>query len=167
MTDQIAIGAVRTTHGIRGYLKVMSFSGETDHFFKLERITLKSKDSSRSFEVEAVKQNGNQLLMKLKGIDTPEQGKLYSRWEIWVPRELASSLEDNEFYHADLIGCKLMLKGESIGTVNSIMDGGGDELLEIKLNDGQMKLIPFNAVFIGPIDIEKKEIELLEGWILD
>jgi 16S rRNA processing protein RimM len=145
----------------------MSFSGETEHFFKLERIILKDKDLSRSFEVEEVKPNGDQLLMKLKGIDTPEEGKLYSRWEIWVPRELASPCEENEFYHADLIGCKLMMKGEVLGSVRSIMEGGGDDLLEIIMNDGETKIVPFNAVFIGPIDTDKKEIELLEGWILD
>lgn len=167
MSDQIAIGAVRTTHGVRGYLKVKSFSGDTEHFFKLNSITLKSKNSSRRFEVEDIKPNGDQLLMKLKGINTPEEGKLYSSWEIWVPREMGSSLDDNEFYHADLNGCKVVLKGEPIGVVNSIMEGGGTDLLEVKLKDSQMKFIPFNKVFIGPIDIEKREIELLEGWILD
>lgn len=166
MSDQIAIGAVRTTHGVRGYLKVKSFSGDTEHFFKLSFVLLKKNSSSRRFEIEEIKPNGDQLLMKLKGINTPEEGKLYSGWEIWVPREMGSSLDDNEFYHADLNGCKVMLKGESIGIVNSIMEGATD-LLEVKLNDDQMKFIPFNAVFIGPVDVEKKEIELLEGWILD
>lgn len=167
MSDQIAIGAVRTTHGVRGYLKVKSFSGETEHFFKLSSVTLKNKSSSRKFDIEDMKPNGDQLLMKLKGINTPEEGKLYSNWEIWVPREMGSSLDDNEFYHADLNGCEVILKGEAIGVVNSIIEGGGADLLEVKLKDDQMKFIPFNAVFIGPIDIEKRKIELLEGWILD
>ena len=167
MTEQIAIGTVRTTHGIRGYLKVRSFSGETDHFFKLESVVLKKGDSSRRFDVETVKPNGNQILMKLKGIETPEEGKLFSNWEIWVPREMGASLEENEYYHADLYGCHVVLEGKKIGVVRSIIEGGGGELLEVKMDDGESKMIPFTAVFIGSIDIEKKEIELLEGWILD
>ncbi len=167
MNDQIAIGAVRTTHGVRGYLKVRSFSGEVDHFFKLEKITLVKEGSSRNFEVETVKPNGDQLLMKLKGIDTPEQGKLYSNWEIWVPRELAAPLEDNEFYHADLIGCNLVLNSSKVGTVLSIIEGGNGELFEVEMEDSSRKLVPFNDVFIGSISVTEKEIELLEGWILD
>ncbi len=167
MTEQIAIGTVRTTHGVRGYLKVKSFSGETEHLFKLERVFLKKGNSSRSFEVEAVKPNGNQVLLKLKGIDTPEEGKLFSNWEIWVPREMGASLDEDEFYHADLYGCHLILEGRKVGVVRSIIEGGGGELLEIEMDNGENKMVPFSAVFIGPIDIEKKEIELLEGWILD
>lgn len=168
MTDQIAIGAVRTTHGVRGYLKVRSFSGELEHFYGLKEIVLKKGESSRRFDVEAIRPNGDQLLMKLGGIDTPEEGKLFANWEIWVPRECGSSLQENEFYHADLNGCRLMLDGAAIGTVRSLIEGGGGDLLEVTLAEqGESKLIPFHAEFIGPIDIEKKEIELLKGWILD
>ncbi len=167
MNDQIAIGSVRTTHGVRGYLKVRSFSGEYSHFFNLKSITLRKDSTDRKFEIESVKPNGNQILMKLKGIDTPEQGKLFSSWEIWVPREEAAPLDAGEFYHADLVGCHLFLSDKKVGTVVSVIEGGGGELLEVKTEDNTAKLIPFNKVFIGPIDIKEKKIELLEGWILD
>ena len=167
MKNQIAIGAVRTTHGVRGYLKVKSFSGETEHFFKLDTVVLIKGNATRTFEVEAVKPNGDQVLLKLKGLDNPEDGKMYSGWEIWVPREKASALKENEFYQADLIGCCVFFNGSEIGKVKSLIEGGGGELLEVKMKDDSEKLIPFNEVFVGSVDIKERKIELLEGWILD
>jgi 16S rRNA processing protein RimM len=167
MMDEIAIGAVRTTHGVRGYLKVRSFSGDFGHFYDLKEITLKNGNRTRRFEVESVKPLGDQIIMKLKGLDTPEAGKSYSNWEIWVSRDEAAPLEEGEFYHADLNGCTVLLDRRPVGKVRSILDGGGGDLLEVAMDDGENKLIPFNPVFIGRIDTDKKEIELLEGWILD
>jgi len=168
MMNEIAIGAVRTTHGVRGYLKVRSFSGDYDHFYGLKTITLKNRGQTRQFDVESVKPLGDQILIKLKGLDTPEAGKMYSNWEIWVPRNEAAPLKEGEFYHADLNGCTVLLDRQPVGTVLSVIEGGGGgDLLEITSVDGENKLIPFNPVFIGRIDIEKKEIELMEGWILD
>ncbi|QEN07533.1 16S rRNA processing protein RimM [Oceanispirochaeta crateris] len=166
MLKEIAIGRIRKTHGVKGYLKVMSFSGEYDHFMDLEKITLKSKDQSKIFKIEEVTPFSGEILIKLEGIDTPEKGKLLSGWDIWVPREHAAHLEQGEFYHADLHGCQILLEGKVIGSVQSILESGSNDLLEIKTEKG-MKLIPFNSVFIGGVDTENKTIELLEGWILD
>ncbi len=164
--DEIAIGRVRKPHGVKGYLKVMSFSGEYDHFFDLDHITLKSKDRSLEFEVEQTVPHGGEILMKLSGIDNPEKGRQLSGWDIWVKRSHAVSRDSDEFYHADLVGCQVELEGEAVGKVVAVLEAGADDLLEIESEEGR-KLIPFNSVFIGRVDTDKKQIELLEGWILD
>ncbi|MDA3958244.1 ribosome maturation factor RimM [Oceanispirochaeta sp.] len=166
MLEEIAIGCVRKTHGVKGYLKVVSFSGEYDHFQKLDQIKLKNKSQSRVFKIEEVTPFGGEVLIKLEGIDNPEKGKLLSGWVIWVPRDLAADLKQGEFYHADLVNCQVLLEGKEIGEVQSILESGSDDLLEVKIGE-EVKLIPFNSIFIGSVDMEKKTIELLEGWILD
>ena len=164
--SNIAIGRVRKPHGVKGYLKVMSFSGEYDHFFDLDHITLKNKDRTLDFKVDQVVPHGGEILMKLEGVDNPEKGRQLSGWEIWVKRTHAVARDSDEFYHADLVGCQVELKGAAVGKVVAILDSGADDLLEIETEEGK-KLIPFNPVFIGRVDTEKKQIELLEGWILD
>jgi 16S rRNA processing protein RimM len=163
---EIAIGRVRKPHGVKGYLKVMSFSGEYDHFFDLEHITLKNKDRTLEFKVDQVVPHSGEILMKLEGVDNPERGRQLSGWDIWVSRAHAVSRDSDEFYHADLVGCQVELKGEAVGTVVSILEAGADDLLEIEAEE-ERKLIPFNSVFIGSVDTDNKRIELLEGWILD
>ena len=162
----LAIGSVRTSHGVKGLLKVRSFSGETDHFFDLKEVTLKDKRGrERNFAVERVAQNGKELLMKLRGIDTPELGKTFSGWEIWVPREKAAPCEEGEFYYADLVGCRLYHGDKTLGTVKALTEGGGGTLLEIKRAEGGDNFfVPFRKEFIGQVDVTEKTVELLELW---
>ncbi|MDC7231810.1 MAG: ribosome maturation factor RimM [Spirochaetales bacterium] len=166
MLSEIAIGRIRKTHGVKGYLKILSFSGEFDHFYNIDQITLKKDRKTRSFEVEKVVPLSGEVLLKLKGVDNPEDGRLFSGWDIWVPRENASKLENGEFYLADLAGSSLLLEGKAVGTIRTILDAGADDLLEVETEEGN-KLVPFNSVFIGRVDTDKKTVELLEGWILD
>ena len=165
----LAIGSIRTSHGVKGLLKVQSFSGEIDHFFDLEEVTLKDKRGrERVFTVERVTQNGKELLMKLKGIDTPEMGKTFSGCEIWVPREMAAPCDEGEFYYADLIGCRLYHGEKTLGTVLSVTDGGGGTLLEVERAEGEGRFfVPFRREFIGQVDVAGKAVELLELWVAE
>lgn len=168
MSDQIAIGFIRTSHGVKGLLKVGSYSGEMEHFLSLKEITLKKNGQQRRYAVERVEPQSKGLLMKLQGVDTPEAGKALAQWEIWVDREQASPLEEGEFYHADLIGCKLLFQGQEVGKIESVIDSAKDDLLEVKRSEGKGKcLVPFVAEFIGSVDTDKKEVELLQDWILE
>ncbi|MBN2659101.1 MAG: 16S rRNA processing protein RimM [Spirochaetales bacterium] len=162
----IAIGKIRTSHGVKGFVKVVSFSGETDHYFDLKKVTLKSDRSEQDYEIEEVKSLGDSVILKFEGIDTPEKARTLAGYEILVSRENAAPLEEGEFYHADLVQCSLQITGDVIGRVKSIIEGGGGELFEVELNSGETVLIPFRDEFIGEISIDSKLIELKEKWIL-
>ncbi len=163
--EKLAIGRIRTSHGLKGYLKIVSFSGETDHYFELKEILLKNKGRKMSFRIEDVKPFGSSVLLKLEGIDSPEDGKRYSGWEIWVDREYAAPLGHGEYYIRDMIGCSLLFDGSVVGTVKGVTDGSADDLLEIKTERG-MYFIPFRNEFIGDVDIEKGTIVLLDDGLL-
>jgi 16S rRNA processing protein RimM len=163
----LAIGTIRTSHGVKGLVKVRSFSGETEHFFDLEEVTLKDKRGRmRIFAVERVVPNGEEILMKLKGIDTPEMGKSYAGWEIWVPREKAAPCREGEFYYADLVGCAVVHGDDTLGSVLALTEGGGGTLLEIERPDGGERFfVPFRREFIGQVNVSAKTVELLELWV--
>ncbi|MDC7220747.1 MAG: ribosome maturation factor RimM [Spirochaetales bacterium] len=168
----LAIGSIRTSHGVKGLLKVRSFSGETDHFFDLKEVTLRDKRGrTRNFAVERMALNGKDLLMKLRGVDTPELGKTFSGWEIWVPRELAASCDEGEYYFADLVGCRLYHEDKTLGTVLALTDGGGGTLMEVErpapAEEGEKPgrfYVPFRKEFIGKVDVTEKTVELLVLW---
>ena len=73
MDSRIAIGRIRRPHGLAGAFKVSSFSGEYDHFALPKVYHLSNGTGFRDFEVEWVKLSGALTLVKLKGLDTPEQ----------------------------------------------------------------------------------------------
>ena len=170
--DLIAIGFVRTSYGVKGDIKVSSYSGETEHFFPLKEVCLKKGKVQKRFAVEKVQELNGDILLKLKALDSPEAAKMYATWDILVPREFASPLEEGEFYYCDLFGSVLLHDGNRMGVVKSVIDNGASALLEIECDpdeDGKKRtvLVPFLDQFIGDVDIKGKTIELKETWFFE
>lgn len=165
--DYIAIGTVYGSHGVRGHLKVGSFSGEFDHFRVLENVQLRSGDRRREFVVQEVRVTERHALMKLEGIESPEEAKAWYRWELWVPREQACPLGEGEYYASDLHGLQVVCGGETVGTVVAVWDGGAGDLLEIERPDGSRAIVPFLARFVGEVDFAGAMIELKAPWVLE
>ncbi|MBR5017582.1 MAG: 16S rRNA processing protein RimM, partial [Spirochaetia bacterium] len=115
--DLIAIGFVRTSYGVKGDIKVSSYSGETEHFLPLKEIFLKKGAVQKHFDVERVQVLNGDILLKLRTLDSPEAAKMYATWDIMVPREFASPLEEGEFYYCDLFGSVLLHDGNRMGVV--------------------------------------------------
>ena len=68
--DLIAIGFVRTAYGVKGDIKVSSYSGETGHFFRLKEVFLKKGAVQKHFDVERVQELNGDILLKLRTLDS-------------------------------------------------------------------------------------------------
>ena len=164
--DFLAIGKIRTSHGVKGYVRIINFSGEKEHFFSLDEVSLESGTGRVRIKIEHIKENRNDILIKFAGIDTPEEAKKYINHEIWVPRENASVLREGEYYFADLCSCFLVTGDKYHGKVKSVIDGGAGNLLEVESPEKKVFLVPFRNEFIGEINIKLKTIELTAEWII-
>lgn len=166
MNDELVIGRVRTAHGVRGELKVESISGETDHFRALSTVTLARGDRRHELSVEGVRVAHRTVLLKLEGVDSPEEAKRWRGWEIVVPRERAAALREGEYYFADLLGLRVVCDGADRGVVADVWEGGKTVLLGIELPDGEQRLVPFQAAFVGAVDLDAGSLELTTDEVL-
>jgi len=124
------------------------------------------KDETR--ELAEIIPNGDILLIRFTGIESPEAAALLNGAEIIVGREDAAPLKTGEFYIEDLKGLTVVSgDGEALGYLTDIVEGGGGFLAEITLTIGGTKLVPFRNEFFGEINIELGKIELLEFWVLE
>lgn len=162
---KLAVGIVRTSHGVQGYVKVKSFSGETAHFSQMREVLLIKNNREKAYRIEAVKPFHEGVLIKFEGVNTPEAGKQLAGYEIWAERDLSAPLEAGEYYAADVIGCHLYFQGEDVGVVRAIIENGATDLLEVNAERGA-RIVPLTEQFIGDIDIEQKTIELKDDWVL-
>jgi 16S rRNA processing protein RimM len=162
--------------GLEGFIRITSLSGETEHLRSLSAVLLRDKNGERRYEIEAFKHQGNQLLIRFKGVDTPEAAKKLSGAELIVSRNEAAPLKEGEFYIEDLKGLNLVPDGNAsvpggsalpLGVITGIIEGGGGSLIEARLGSGETKLIPFRDEFIGEISLENKTAALLNTWILE
>jgi ribosomal 30S subunit maturation factor RimM len=60
-----------------------------------------------------------------------------------------------------------VVKAEALGTVLDLVEGGGGWLVELGLNSGETRLVPFRKEFFGPVDETERTITLLNRWILE
>ncbi len=164
--DDIAIGKIRTSHGVNGVVKILSFSGQTDHFLKIKEFVLKKDGKVKVLAVESIKASGSTVFAKLKGIDNPEIGKTYAGWEIWVPEKFAAALKPGEYYLKDLNGCKLVNSGNVLGKIIGISENSINELLEVKTETGVF-IIPFKNEYIGEVNLNLNTVELTALWLLE
>lgn len=172
--DLVVTGCVSGTFGVEGFLKVVSLSGEYDHFFDLKKVHIvfskhklvHAKYKDGWFDVEAVRLIPSCALLKLKGVNVVEEAKSFVGAEVQVLREEACSLSENEVYACDLCLCALVFDGCSVGKIVNVVDAAGI-LLEVVKTDGKVCYVPFNNEFIGTVDIEKKSVELKKNWILE
>ncbi len=164
--DKVIIGVIRKSHGLRGHFKVASFSGEYNHFLNLEKVSIRLGTQEKEYLVEEVKPFNREILMKLKGIDTPESARLLSKGTIVVPGEMAAPLKAGEFYRTDLIGCHFYHDSKDMGEVVSIFDGAQSDLLEVKFGEGTF-LVPFMKNYVGEVDTGNRKIELLAPWLME
>lgn len=167
MSRELAIGKVKTSFGLRGEVKIHSYSGEFEHFARLKEVSLRTGSGQKVWEIESFRVAGDFPIFKFKGIDTPEDAKLLAGQELWVDRDKAAPLADGEYYLSDLIGIKLVMNGEVKGTVTGFLEGGASELLEVRLVDGNDVIVPFMEMYLGKVDLKDMTIELKVDWILE
>ncbi len=162
--ERLAVGLITACHGLGGFLKIRSLSGEDAHLLKLRRLYIRRGEEFLPFGVEAVEGSGPSLIMKLVGIDTREEAARYRGCELWVERQDASPLAAGEYYLADLCRCRVYRCGSELGRVVGVLGGGEQELLEVEDGRGHRFLLPFAEAFVGAVDVGQGRIEALERF---
>ena len=168
MTEKFIIGLVGAPFGVKGFVKIRPCSGEIDHLLKLESVTVNKDGKEKTLKIEESTPAPPSVLMRFAGIDSPEAAKTLNGAQLIAGRDQASPLEDGEFYIEDLKGLSVTAEnGEEIGHIADIIEGGGGDLAEIRLNNGEIKLIPFRHEFFPEINPQKGKVILKNLWILE
>ena len=184
LVERFTVGIVGAPFGVKGFVKVRSFSGETGHLEGLKELCLRQNEKEKVYTLEEISSGGEKrgsLLLKFAGIDSPEAAKALSGAEVIADRAHAVPLKEGEYYIEDLKGLQVVVKVlptvpnegsepencEVLGSITDILEGGGGELAEIRLNSGEIKLVPFRKEFFGDIDVQAGRAVLLERWILE
>jgi 16S rRNA processing protein RimM len=168
MIERFVVGLIGAPFGLKGFVKVKPLSGEIDHLLKLQSAVLRLRGAEKTVNIEESAPALPQVVMKFAGIDSPEAAKTLGGGELMVRREEASPLGPGEFYVEDLRGLAVAAAdGETAGRVTGIVEGGGGDLVEIRLVTGELKLVPFRKEFFAPPEPKTGRLILLERWILE
>lgn len=160
--ETIEFGKIVNTHGLKGEVKVYSYTDDINHILKLKKVYI----SSREYVIESIKVQKQMFLMKLKGIDTIEATASIMNKMCYREIQKDESNEEDGFFIKDLVGLKVIdSNGNEIGTLKEVFRTGANDVYEIVEKDNKSKYIPAIKEVVKSIDIRSKVmiIELMEG----
>jgi len=158
VAERVCVAQIGGAHGLRGEVKLKSFTG--DPMAVSEDGTRTSEDGAESFESEALRPAKGHLVARFRGIEDRGAAERLANVRLFVPRERLPPLEADEFYHADLIGLSAVkADGSEIGTVVAVHDFGAGDILELAPRGGGTSIrVPFTAAFVPKVDIARGRI---------
>ncbi|UZF94606.1 ribosome maturation factor RimM [Bosea sp. NBC_00550] len=154
----ILLGIVGAPHGVRGEVRIKTFTGDPLAIAGYGPLVDRK---GRTYEIDDVRPAKEVVVARLKGVTTREQAEALNGVELLVARDkLAASEDEDEFLHADLIGCTVIgPDGATLGTVTTVENYGAGDLLDVETPDGRSVLIPFTKAVVPRIDIAARRIE--------
>lgn len=166
MEDLLQVGIITTTHGVRGEVKVFPTTDDPARFKKLKHVILDTGKEKLELEIAGVKFFKNMVILKFKGIDNINDVENYRKMSLYVTRENAVKLKEDEYFIADLIGMEVVTdEDERLGTLTDVMQTGANDVYVVKTEDGEELLIPAIRDCIRALDVEAGRmcVHLLPG----
>ncbi len=168
MQDKFQVGAIASVHGIKGEVKVFPTTDEPTKFKKLKSVILKTEKEEREIALQSVRFFKNMVIVKFQGIESPEDAQKYRGATLWIAREQAVPLRENEYYRADLIGLSVVTEdGEELGILTDVLETGANDVYEVTLSDKRTALFPAIRECIKEVDVEKGyiKVHVMEGLL--
>lgn len=160
--ERILLGKIVGVFGIKGWLKVHSYTDPKENIFSYETLLLKEKSGWQTIKLQDGKVHGKGLVVKLKEIDDRTKAETYLGSEIYVNREQMEVLSADEYYWHDLIDCEVINAQDiRLGKVKRLMETGANDVLVLKPND---RLLPYIwQQVIKSVDVKEKVIRV--DWL--
>ena len=165
MEDLLQVGVITTTHGIRGEVKVFPTTDDPHRFEVLPSILLDTGKELCELEIQRVKYFKQFVILKFKDVDDINEIEPYKGKSLYVTRDMAVPLKENEYYIGDLIGMEVFLEdGSYFGTLKDVMETGANDVYIVQTEDREV-LIPAIKDCILKVDVEdnKMTLHLLKG----
>ena len=152
MAASICVARIGAAHGVRGAVKLWTFTQDPLAVTRYGPLT--TKDGARQFEVATARQARDHLVATLKGITSRDEAERLNGLELYVAREKLPATEEDEYYHADLIGlAAVTAAGAPLGRVVAIHNFGAGDIIEIAPPDGATLLLPFTNAVVPTVDL--------------
>ncbi len=148
----ICVARIGAAHGVRGAVKLWTFT--EDPLAVKHYGSLMTKDGARQFELTHVREAKDHLVATLEGVTTREDAERLNGIELYIAREKLPATDDDEYYHADLIGLAAVnAANEPIGRVIAIHNFGAGDIIEIAPPKGSTMLLPFTNAVVPTVDL--------------
>lgn len=159
MEDQLKVGQIVSTHGLKGEVKVFPTTDDPHRFEELKTVILDTGRMQITLEPEKVRYFKNLVILKFKGIDDINDVEKYKGADLLVNREDAVELEEDEYFLADIMGMEVYTdEGEKLGEIYDVLQTPANDVYVIRTEAGKEILFPAVREYVPEIDFEEGRI---------
>ena len=164
--DQVLVGVIVGAHGIKGEVRLKSFTSEP---LSIGRYGPLQSSSGQQFEIAKLKATKDDFIASLKNVSDRNEAETLKGVELFVSREKLPKLKTHEAYAHDLMGLDVVLEnGTALGKLVAMPNYGAGDLLEVAVDgNSETVLIPFTNAFVPQNDFANGKIIVVlpEGYL--
>ena len=164
---RILVGVFGAPHGVRGEVRLKSFTGDPAAIGSYGPL---STEDGRRFEIARLRHIRDDMFVAVvRGVASREAAAALTNVQLSVPREKLAPPDEEEFFHADLVGLRVEAAGVPVGVVAAVLNFGAGDILEIAVEGARdTLLLPFTKAVAPVVDLKAGRIavvmpELVEG----
>lgn len=165
--QSLCIGVITAAHGIKGAVEIKPFTSSTDAFCQFT--TVYSEHGEECFAVKVTGHKKSTLIATIAGVNDRNSAEKLKNTKLYIKRDMLPPLEEEEFYHADLIGMEVVeASGTVFGKVVAVHNFGAGDLVEIERIGGKEKnFYPFTYDIFPHIEQEAHRITIIPPAIIN
>jgi 16S rRNA processing protein RimM len=168
MIQELQVGVITQTHGIKGEVKVFPTTDDAHRFKKLKEVILDTGKERLTMEIEGVKFFKQYVILKFKGYDSINDIEKYKNGKLLVTRDKAVRLAKDEYFIADLIGMQVVTdEGEDFGVLKDVLTTGANDVYVVMRPDQSEVLLPAIRECVKDIDMEQGHVlvHIMDGLL--
>ena len=140
--EEINVGKISGVFGVKGWIKVFSFTDRKENILGYSPWLLKKGTDSKTVTVIDGKLQGKAIVAQLDGINDRDEAASLMGWDIFITPEQLPKAEKDEYYWSDLIGLAVETNlGIQLGVVESLLETGANDVVIVK--GERERVIPF------------------------
>lgn len=168
MIEELQVGVITQTHGIRGEVKVFPTTDDVNRFQKLKEVILETEKERLTLTVAGVKFFKQYVILKFREYDSINDIEKYKGARLLVPREKAVKLQKDEYFVADLIGMQVVTEdGKPFGRLKNVLETGANDVYVVETVESKEVLLPAIKECVLQVDMEKGVItvHIMDGLL--
>lgn len=155
----VQLAVIGAAQGIKGAVRVKTFTGDPMAIADYGPLY---DETGRRFDILDLRPHNSMLVARFEGVSDRTAAEALNGTALFVDRTaLPGDLDEEEFYHADLVGLDAVdREGATVGTVKAVLNYGGGDILDITRPGGGSVLVPFTKAAVPSVDLGGRVVVL-------
>ncbi len=163
----LTVAQVMAPFGFKGEVRARILTDFPKRFAHLKTVYLgrEGAPDPQAYILKRAHLHGQEVLLTLEGVHTPEQTDALRGLLVQVPTAEAVPLPEGQYYQYQILGLAVFTTGgEPLGRITDILPTGSNDVYVVRSEGGEV-LLPAIAQVIREIDVAGGRIvvELMEG----